>query len=68
MDTKPWYESKTLWLNLATLVSLALVLPEVGEVIPAAWTKYIAAGNAVLNLALRVFGATAQPLSFRKVE
>ena len=55
METqKAWFRSKVVWLNTATIVSLALALPDVLAVIPASFTPYIGALNAVINLILRV--------------
>ncbi len=66
MDSKPWYQSKTALLNLAALLSLALMLPEVGELVPASAAKYVGARNAIVNLALRVFVTGGETLTFRK--
>jgi hypothetical protein len=52
--TKAWWKSKTVWLNAATIFSLAMALPDVTAVIPVSFTPYIGAINAVINLALRV--------------
>jgi hypothetical protein len=55
MDSqKCWYKSKVIWLNTATILSLALALPDVTAIIPASATPYIGALNAVINLILRV--------------
>jgi hypothetical protein len=54
MEQKCWYKSKVIWLNAATIFSLALALPDVTAIIPAAATPYIGAINAVINLILRV--------------
>jgi hypothetical protein len=54
METKAFYKSKTVWLNAATIVSLALALPDVTAIVPASATPYIGALNAVINLILRV--------------
>jgi major membrane immunogen (membrane-anchored lipoprotein) len=63
METKAFYLSKTFWLNVGTFLALALMLPELGDLIPDSAAKYVAAGNALLNLALRFFGPGAAPLS-----
>jgi len=66
MDSKPWYASKTILLNAATILALALALPDVVAVIPAGWMPYITAVNAMLNVALRVFGNGTGPITMRK--
>jgi hypothetical protein len=57
---KPWYQSKTVWLNGLTILALGLSLPEVSSIVPPAAIKYVAALNAVANLVLRMGGS--QPL------
>jgi len=66
MDSKPWYASKTILINAATILALALALPDVVAVIPAGWMPYITAINAMLNVALRVFGGGTGPITMRK--
>ena len=66
MDSKPWYASKTILLNAATILALALALPDVVAVIPAGWMPYITAINAMLNVAIRVFGNGTGPITMRK--
>lgn len=66
MDAKPWYTSGEMWLNLAALLSLALMLPEVGEIVPTSAVKYVAALNAILNLALRIFGRSTGPITLTR--
>jgi hypothetical protein len=61
--TKAWWKSKTVWLNAATITSLAMALPDVTAVIPVSFTPYIGALNAVINLILRV--NTGVPLGRR---
>lgn len=66
MDPKPWYASKTILLNLATLLAVALALPDVLAIIPPSWLKYITALNAVLNVWLRLNGTESAALTLRK--
>jgi hypothetical protein len=66
MDSKPWYASKTILLNVVALLALALALPDVVAIIPAGWMKYIVAINALLNVALRIFGNGTGPITMRK--
>jgi hypothetical protein len=60
MEQKSWWTSKVVWLNVITILSLALALPDVVAIVPKGLTPYIGAVNAVLNLILR-FG-TGVPL------
>lgn len=55
---KPAWQSWTIALNGLTLLTLALTLPEVNAIVPAAALPYIAAFNAVANLLLRYFKTT----------
>ncbi len=54
MDPKPWYRSKTIWLNVVTvlIVSLTAISREMG--LTATQLEIIAVIVAVLNIALRV--------------
>lgn len=52
---KPWWESKTLWLNAITFLVSVLALAEVLAVVPVGGLGYVAAAAAVLNVALRIF-------------
>ena len=54
MDPKPWYQSKTIWLNVVTvlIVSLTAISREMG--LTATQLEIIAVIVAVLNIALRV--------------
>jgi hypothetical protein len=51
---------------VATILALALALPDVVAVIPAGWMPYITAINALLNVALRVFGDGTGPITMRR--
>ena len=60
MDTKPWYQSKTVWFNvLSASVDIFQTLGGFGVVPPGA----LAIGTAVGNVLLRA--VTSQPLSLR---
>lgn len=52
---KPWYKSKTIWLNLAmgTVGALAETMPAVKELIPG-WYALYAIAVALVNVWLRV--------------
>ena len=53
--TKSTYMSKTVWLNVITLLIAALAIPDVANLIPPENMKYALAVSAVLNLVLRIF-------------
>lgn len=53
MDTKPFFLSKTEWLNIIALVLAVLAIPEFVAVVPTAWLPYIALLTAVGNMILR---------------
>ena len=62
--TKPWWFSKTLWLNAVVfLIALVgtLMGPEFAEILPKDWGKHLLALTAILNLVLR--SLTKQPLT-----
>ena len=61
MDPKPWYRSKTIWLNVVTvlIVSLTAISREMG--LTATQLEIIAVIVAVLNILLRVL--TDRPLA-----
>lgn len=56
--TKPFYASKTLWLNAVALVVALLSLPELGHVVPEHWLPYIAIATALGNKVLRLLTVT----------
>ncbi len=65
METKPWYESKTVWLNaLAILVAVGYYLLDQPGVVPAQYLVYATAIIGALNLVLRML--TTQPIELRK--
>ena len=52
-DSKPWYLSKTVWLNAAVFAVAAIELLSQQPFIPQAWLPIIGSVVAVLNLYLR---------------
>jgi hypothetical protein len=51
---KPWYKSKTMWVNLATFFTgVAALLPEVREVVNPDTYTYLLVGIGLINVALR---------------
>lgn len=53
MEPKSKWLSKTLWLNIVSLVLAILALPEFVSVLPVSALPYIALLNALGNMALR---------------
>lgn len=63
MPPKPFYFSKTVWLNVITTIVAALTfLPTVGGLIPEAALPYLLGAVGILNIILRVW-FTEQPVS-----
>lgn len=58
---KPFYQSKTFWLNGITIVLAFLALPEFTSVVPETWLPFIAVVNGFGNLVLRYFYPPVQP-------
>ena len=58
MQTKKWYQSKTVWFNVVVFLVGFLALPEFVKVIPATWLPYDILGGALGNLILRIFFTT----------
>jgi hypothetical protein len=50
---KPFYKSRTAWLNVITFALAALALPEVSSLIPLEALPYIVALSALGNLYLK---------------
>ena len=48
---KPWYMSKTIWINVLTVLVTSITIYE--GVMPQAWLAYIVPGLAVVNVILR---------------
>lgn len=59
VDPKPFYESRTFWINLVGLLLLALASPEIVEILPSESRPYIAAAVAVLNIVNRSVSSTS---------
>jgi len=59
MNGKPWWQSKTIWVNVLTMI--VDVAGRMSDVIPASAQPYIASGLAILNIALRFL--TDQPVT-----
>lgn len=58
MDTKLWYQSKTNWFNLISLVLAVLALPQFISILPVNALPVIAFINALGNLILRNYFTT----------
>lgn len=59
MESKPFWQSKTVWANAITGLSLFFALPELSQVLPAGSMPYLLLANAALNIALRFISSTA---------
>lgn len=56
VTSKPWWMSKTLWLNITAILIVfvgMLMGPEFQEILPKDWGKYLVAITAFLNVVLR---------------
>lgn len=58
-QSKVWWTSKTLWINIATVFGAAMLLPEVRDVLPDGIERIALAVMGVLNIALRLMTTTA---------
>lgn len=58
MNHKPWYRSKTVWVNALT-VTIAVLLASV-HIVPSSWLPYLMAGTGIMNIFLRLI--TGQPI------
>lgn len=56
MTSKPWWQSKTLWFNVGSVLVLFLALPELQAVVGPAALKYFSLVQAGVNILLR-FGS-----------
>lgn len=63
-DAKPFWQSKTFWINSVTLLVTALTWAAGSAVVPPSWQPVITAGLAVANILLRLI--TDQPLTLTK--
>lgn len=52
---KSWIASKTVWLNIVTMVVMVAQAAEVVAIVPESGIKYLTAAVAVLNIILRVW-------------
>lgn len=59
MAGKPWYLSKTVFVN--ALTAIATVMAQMADVLPPEWAPKIVTALAVVNLILRV--VTTQPIT-----
>lgn len=55
MDTKPWWQSKTVWMNMAiaTVGALAETVPAVRDYLPQGWYGIYMVAVALVNVWLR---------------
>lgn len=60
-SSKPFYQSKTLWFNMLTLVSVLLAAPELQALFGADALRYVIAFQAAVNVVLR-YAFTSQPI------
>ena len=58
-QSKVWWTSKTLWVNIATVFVAAMLLPEVRDVLPDGIERVGLAIVGVLNILLRLLTTTA---------
>ena len=68
MMSKPFWQSRTLWLNLAVFLvgAIGLVLDMATALaLPPQWATYLTLAAAVLNLALRL--GTDRPVTRRRL-
>lgn len=67
MNSKPWYESKTVWVNIiAIALAVGYYLLDTPGIVPAAYVTYVAAGLGVLNIILRSIGTEPITLTRKK--
>lgn len=58
VDTKHWWESKTIWLNVIGGIIEILSATEFMNIIPQAWASYIALAIFIGNLILRLISTS----------
>lgn len=51
---KPWYQSKTMWVNIFSAGILLLQSTELMEIVPPTWLPYFALAIFAANIALRL--------------
>ena len=59
MNPKPWWQSKTIWIN--GLTAVLTIGAQLADVLPPAWSAKILSGLAVVNVILRAI--TTQPVA-----
>ncbi len=57
-DSKPWWQSRTLWVN--GLTAAVTILTWAGGIVPPEWQPAVTLGLAAVNFALRFI--TTQPV------
>lgn len=66
---KAWYQSKTVWLNLVTFLSLALVMfapgSQFADLVSPLASRWFELGVALVNIVLRVY-FTVEPIGNAK--
>lgn len=55
MDTKPWYTSKIVWVNVVATVAAVVDILTQGKLIPVDTVPYLVSVVAILNVILRVW-------------
>ena len=55
MDSKPWYLSKTVWVNIITTLIAVLTLLTEGTLLPAGALPWVLSVVGVLNVVLRIW-------------
>jgi hypothetical protein len=65
---KPWYTSKTIWVNImvAVLASLEATTGILKPYLPDYWYVFLAVGLPVINIVLRI--VTTQPIGKANVD
>lgn len=65
MDSKPFWQSKTVWVNTLTALAAFLALPQLQEILGPDSLKYVVLAQAAINVGLRVItiGAVTNPVA-----
>lgn len=63
METKSFWKSKTVWLNILAVIVEILVFTETSPVVPKDWLPVIALIHGVANIVLRFI--SNQPLGWK---
>lgn len=63
METKPWYQSKTIWANIIVGLSLFFAAPELVPVLPEGSERWLLLVQATLNILMRFISTTAVSVS-----